>query len=342
MSLPSRSLLALSLLVPASVAGLWSADAQACDWIPGIVSQHPADGATLASNDNIVLGVLEADLSQTELQVLVDDQEVEVESAMLFDGESTFLSTDHFLLTLAESPSEGATVVISADADEGELVPLASYVVGPADGSPVLSAEIAASLSVAFQPFDESDSCAEPARYRATLELDAALDFDDGARSRFLEVAFYPAEQGPEAAVGRTIRDAQGVNVVTASVPADADPSTLCVRGSVVDALGEEAVLLEDCALCDSFPELCDDGSAGETEGGETDGETESESGGETEGEPGGGESGGEAESDSDSDSAGAAEGGSAGGCSVGGGPGAPLAFVMLGMMAGSVRRRRR
>ena len=310
-----RSMFALGLLLPGTMATLWGTDAQACDWAPGVQSVHPSSASTLASNDAIVVAMLDASLEPENVQVLIDGAAVETESPLLFDGQSVFLPIDHHVLTLPEGAlAEGSSVVVNRlDEDDGSASELATYTVGAADESPLLGDEIGAAIEVSFMPADEGDSCGVPDNYSAHLVLDAPVGFEDGARSRFIELVFYPADQGPEAAIGRTVRSADDGSVeFYASAPGDADPSTLCARASVTDVSGEAQLLVEDCTLCDSFPELCEDG------GGETDGEAES-----------------------DSDSAGGAEGGSGGGCNVGGAPGG-FALVLLGMLGAGVRRRRR
>lgn len=315
---PSRRTLVrtASLLALAATAS-WADTAEACDWAPGIVTTYPSAGTTLAANDRVVVSVLESAVEDDDFRVQVDGVDVPFQVSKRFDGRSVFLSTDFFEITPdSASLTEGSSLTVDVVGEDGEPDPLAVYNLGAVDDTPLLPAEPAASLEVEFSAADEGDSCGVPDQYRAFVTLDEALSFSDGERSRFLVLTVHPANGGPDAAVGRSVRVAdEPLSEISASAPGDLDPATLCVRATVSDAEGDEQLLLEDCDLCESFPELCGVGGAEtgdiETGGGETDG-----------------------------GSGGAAEGGD--GCNIGTAGPMSWPLVLLGMLAGGVRRRRR
>lgn len=337
-----RPLLLTSFLLAAAAVALPGSNAEACDYQAGINGSHPDAEAVVAANDAIVLAVLETNFVAFDVEVQLEGASVQSEGLMLVEGRTTFLDSDFVQLDLSPAVlTEGDALTVSVSS-QGLSGLEASYTVGPADESPLLPASLGATLDLEFVPFDESDSCGVPDRYRAAVSLDAAIEHTAGQRTRFVQLAFYPADGNPADAVGRSARAVrEPISEIFGSFPADEDLATLCAEVSVFDTSGEQEVLLEDCDLCDSFPDLCEPGG-GETGGGETDGaETDSgeTDGAETEGAETDGQPSGETGMvDSESDSAGGAAGESGSGCSVGDPAAASGLLLLLGLLG--IRRR--
>ena len=308
MTFARRTLVLASVLVGASVSVV-STPAQACDYIPGIFGTAPRAGETLAANDSVVLSFVGAGVSQYTWQVQVDGVDVDYTFTPVTDGLNVFLDTEYVALSLAAPPPEGSTLSISGT--EGEALDdfSASYTVGPADTTALVDTMPDVSLSLAFEAVS-GDSCNLPDHYVAGASFERPGPLEDGQRSRFFTFTAYPADGSPADALGRSFRlaDDEPPADLHADFAADGvDLSSLCMQVAVTDMLGASQVLHEDCDLCGSFPELCED------EPGDTDGETDGSS------------AGGE---------------GSASGCSVGGGTPLGAAGLLLLGLVGFRRRR--
>jgi len=325
-----RSIVLAASMLVAGGAFLVSDVAEACDWQPGIAGVYPHSEQTLAANDAIVFSVIDADVGEYTLNVEVDGTPVEAEIQPLFTEQTVFLDAAFHRLVLSDALTEGSMVTVTAESELFVGVE-ASYAVGPADASELAVDPGGVELAVEFVP-DDNDSCSLPAHYNATATLGAALMQGEGERSRFLQLSFHATGGDPIDTVGRAIRPLSDLTgdasiAVYGGFPGGEDPAALCARVSLLDALGGEELLFEDCALCDSSPAACDSG--GTTGGGETDGGS---------GEGGSLDDSGGAETDGDS--AGAASEGSGGGCSTAGHLPLYWSLLMLGLVA--IRKTRR
>lgn len=253
---------------------LASPEAQACSIIEGVQSVHPPTGSTLAENDRITLSLLLLSASSLDLSVQVDGEDVPFEVLPRFSGVSLLPTRSYAEIVLAEGAApEGSTITVQGDADGfGNAVSL-SYVVGPADEAPLIDEGIDPSLSVSFIPAEDGDTCGIPDRYSSAVEFADVSEAEDGERTRFLELVYYRADQGPDAVVARSVNVPRGTDArVSATIASGEDLSTLCAQVSVHDARGESEVVLEDCDLCSSNPDACagaDSQGAGCTIGGD-------------------------------------------------------------------------
>lgn len=256
-----RLLFAASCLLATASVALASTEARACSIAGGVRSVHPASDTTLPENDRIVLSLLLASTGDLGLTVQVDGQDVAFETQTRFSEVSVFPVTTFVEIVLADgSAPEGSTVTVQSEGSDvlDGSVDL-SYVVGPADDSPLVGPSIEPMLSLRFVPAEEGDTCGVPDRYASNVEFGSAFDLADGQRTRFFELLYYRADD-PDAVVARgASAPGEFGSSVSTSIPGGEDVSTLCAQVSVQDARGESEVVLEDCDLCTSYPDACAD-----------------------------------------------------------------------------------
>ena len=244
-----------------------AAEARACSIAEGLQSVHPPPGSTLAENDRIVLALLLAGVDDLGLSVQVDGADVEFETQTRFSEVSIFPGETFVEIVLADgSAPEGSTVTVQGESPDGFGLSLdLSYVVGPADDSPLVESALDPMLSLRYVAAEEGDTCGLPNRYSSNVDFGDAFELEEGQRTRFFELIYYRADQGPDAVVARGASAPRDFgSSASTSIAGGEDLSTLCAQVSVQDALGQSEVVLEDCDLCASHPEAC---AAGDEQG---------------------------------------------------------------------------
>ena len=257
----SRAVLTAACLLPAVVVSLASPDAEACSFETGFQGAFPPSGSTLAANDSIILALLWTHVSELGLSVQVDGEDVPFETSTRFPEKLVFLSNDFIEIAFpGGTPPVGSTITVRGESGTEFGNPLElTYVVGPADDTPLIDAGGEPEMSLSLISPEEGDTCGIPERYSASATIPQELNDADGERTRFLQMTFYRAEGGPTSVVGRGVAGpGDRGSRISANFPGGEDPSTLCAQVSVDDAFGNSEILLEDCDLCGSFPEVCE------------------------------------------------------------------------------------